>query len=178
MWWVNSGRTLGQRGRRCKIHQARGATSGPHDVCRADVAMHHAAAMHVGHRSGQLLRHTDQIVYRKWLDHLRQAFSATIRERDRPWIGRFIEQLGHAHRPAQPLEKSPAHVGVDADRPDPAALCEWPSSRETNTRVTRVRLLSCSVSTCIGGPRLRRCHAFAHRPPPRTANPSYLLNTD
>ena len=53
--------------------------------------MHHAEAVHVGHRSGQLLSQADQIVHREWLNHLRQAFSATIRERDGPWIARFIE---------------------------------------------------------------------------------------
>jgi hypothetical protein len=68
--------------------------------------MHDAATMHVGHRSGQLLRQADQIVHREWLNHVRQAFPATIRERDRAWIARFIEQLGHAHRPAEPLEES------------------------------------------------------------------------
>jgi hypothetical protein len=127
--------------------------------------------MHFGDRFGQLLRQADQILNREGLLDVRQAFAAAIDERDRPWIARFIEQLGHAFSSAQALEEAQLvfepTLTVRSQRlfaNDNLAGVDYPGYARAITFVQYIDPRRWNPT--------RRCRASAHRPPPRTANPS------
>ena len=73
---------------------------------RGDVAMHHPAAVHPGHRPGQPQPKLDQHINRQRLGQPRQARAANVGHYDRPRIPRFIQHLGDPIDTTQPLQHS------------------------------------------------------------------------
>ena len=113
---------LGQRGRQREVDEARGAPARHHDVRRADVPMHHAAAVHRRDRAGQGRCEREQLVDRERLRQVTQRCIAGVGEHDRAVRPRRrrVHQLRHTLDPAQPLEDRElvAHttLGVPAQR--------------------------------------------------------------
>ena len=111
-----------------------------------------------------------KILDREGLNDLCQAFAATIREGDRPWIARFIEQLGHAYSSAQPLEEAQLMLEPRLTIRSQGLFANGYVAREEHPRYACASILVQHIDPHRFNP-TRRCRAFGHGPPPRTANP-------
>ena len=143
---------LGQRRRQREVHQARGAVAGEHDVRRGDVPVHHPPAVHPRHRPGQLQPEPDHAIDGERLRQPGQARLTRVRQHDRPRIPRRLRQLRDPGDTAQPLQHRHL-MPQPALRVRPQRLLADDRAPGKNSRVTRVRSLSCTISARTGGSR-------------------------
>jgi hypothetical protein len=74
------------------------------DICRIDVPVQYAAAVHIRHRSGQLDPKPNQLISGQRLRRLSQVRATNILQDDRRGIARRLHQLDHPRHPAESLQ--------------------------------------------------------------------------